>query len=284
MSLVTDVRRQQVAATHELLARGWTKYQLARAVHRGEIIRVRQGWYSAPDLPGEYQRAVRVGGRLACISGARMLGLASPHTSSLHVAVARTSSRLRSPDDARIRRVSGAVVHWTDAGGGTSRIVRTVLECLLDMAYCRPIEQTIAAVDSALRLGYITRASWLRACRGMPRKLRRWLARVDRRAASIIESLTRVRLNGLGLFPRLQVRVPTVGYVDFLIGTALVIETDGFAYHSDAGDFESDRRRDARLSAMGYRVLRFSYKQVTEHWSEVKAAIVSAIARGDHLR
>lgn len=118
----------------------------------------------------------------------------------------------------------------------------------------------------------------------MPRRLRRWLARVDRRAASITESITRVRLNGLGLFPRLQVKISGVGNVDFLIGTALVIEVDGFAYHSDPEDFENDGRRDARLSIRGYRVLRFSYKQVMEHWSEVKAAILAAIARGDHLR
>ena len=283
MHLVADVRRRQVAATHELLSDGWTKYQLARAVHRGEIVRVRQGWYAAPELAADVQRAVRVGGRLTCVSGARMLGLDTRWTPKLHVAVRRHASRLRSPDDARIRRVEGAVVHWTDAGG-EDRAARTVLECLLDMAHCRPVEQTIAAVDSALRLGYLTRASWLRACRTLPRRLRRWLARVDKRAASIIESLTRVRLNGLGIFPQLQVRIGGVGEVDFLIGTVLVVEVDGFAYHADPDDFENDRRRDARLSALGYRVLRFSYKQVTQHWSEVKAAILAAIARGDHLR
>lgn len=244
---------------------------------------MRQGWYAAPELAAELQQAVRVGGRLTCASAARMLGLAAVRSPTLHVAVVPGASRLRSPHDARIRRVDGAVVHWTDTHD-SDRLARSALESLLDMAYCRPVEQTIAAVDSALRLGLFSRQAWLRACRGMPRRLRRLLGRVDRRAESITESITRTRLLGLGVRPLLQVRIAGVGRVDFLIGAALVIEVDGYEYHSDPVTFERDRRRDAGLSVRGYRVLRFSYKQVMERWSEVKAAILAAIARGDHLR
>lgn len=283
MNLDSDIRRRRIAATHELYSDGWTKKQLARAVARADIIRVRQGWYATPDLPIDLLRAARVGGRVTCVSGARFLGLATRDSPTPHVAVPHHSSRLRSPDDPRSRHVGSTRIHWTDAGG-SDRVACTPLECLVEMAGCRPLEQTIAAVDSALRLGYISQAAWTRACRTMPRRLRRWLTQVDRRAASITESITRVRLNGLGIFPRLQVRIPGVGHVDLLIGEALVIEVDGFAYHSDPDDFENDRRRDARLSIRGYRVLRFSYRQVMGHWSEVKAAILAAVARGDHLR
>jgi very-short-patch-repair endonuclease len=87
----------------------------------------------------------------------------------------------------------------------------------------------------------------------------------------------------LGIEPRLQVRISGVGRVDMVIGDRLVLEIDGYAYHSDKERFEADRRRDARLSARGYRVLRFSYDQIFNHWSEVKSAILAAIARGDHL-
>lgn len=117
----------------------------------------------------------------------------------------------------------------------------------------------------------------------MPRRLRRLLARADGRSGSITESVTRVRLQGLGIEPRLQVKFAGIGFVDFLIGEHLVIEVDGWAYHSDADDFENDRRRDARLSVRGYRVLRFSYQQVMSRWGEVKGAILAAMARGDHL-
>lgn len=83
---------------------------------------------------------------------------------------------------------------------------------------------------------------------------------------------------------RQQVRVRGIGRVDFLIGDGLVIEVDGAEFHTSRTDFEEDRRRDALLSALGYRVLRFSYNQIASRWPEVEAAIRAAVARGDHLR
>ena len=283
MSLEHDVRRREVAPTHELLALGWSGRQLSRAVHRGELIRVRQGWYATPDLATPLQEAFRVGGRLTCSQAGRLLGLSVRDTPRVHVAVPAHSSRLRRPDNAREPLgPHDAVIHWV-ADRGRSRLIRDTVDVLADMAYCQPLELTVAAVDSALRLRLIDRGAWLRRCREMPRRLRRLLARVDRRAESITESLVRVRLQGLGIEPRLQVRIVGVGRVDLLIGARLVIEVDGRAYHSDPEAFERDRARDARLSIRGYRVLRFSYRQVMSRWSEVKGSILAAIARGDHL-
>jgi len=152
------------------------------------------------------------------------------------------------------------------------------------MALCASPERTIAAVDSALRLKLLTTAEWAAVLTPLPRRLRRLLARVDVKSQSITESVMRFRLAMLGIATRTQVAVRGVGHVDFLVGTALVIEVDGKKYHTDEGRFEEDRRRDARLSVLGYRVLRFSYRQVFEHWSEVRAAITAAIARGDATR
>jgi very-short-patch-repair endonuclease len=53
--------------------------------------------------------------------------------------------------------------------------------------------------------------------------------------------------------------------VDFLWrDRRLVVETDGFRHHSNRAAFESDRARDAHLQSRGYRVLRFTYRQVSE--------------------
>jgi len=73
-----------------------------------------------------------------------------------------------------------------------------------------------------------------------------------------------------------------LGRVDFVIGDGLVIEADGAEFHTDRASFEDDRRRDAILAALGFRVLRFSYTQIREHPVEVWAAIGAALARGDH--
>jgi very-short-patch-repair endonuclease len=33
----------------------------------------------------------------------------------------------------------------------------------------------------------------------------------------------------------------------------------------------------------GYRVLRFHYDQVVNHWNEVLGSVLAALSRGDHL-
>lgn len=273
----------RLVPTHALLRRGVTSHQLTHAVRSGAIIRVRQGWYSLPGELKEEVRAARVGGRLACCSAAATHGLAI-RGDRLHVEVTAHTSRLRDPDD-HLRRLSGGpVVHWTAQRSAGTDLVVSAVDALRQMALCASPERTIAAVDSALRRQLITEVEWLAILVFLPRKLRRLLSRIDRKAESITESVVRFRLAMLGIATRTQVAITGVGHVDLLIGTALVIEVDGKRYHTDEGQFEKDRRRDARLSARGYRVLRFSYRQVFERWSEVRAAIVAAIARGDSTR
>lgn len=42
---------------------------------------------------------------------------------------------------------------------------------------------------------------------------------------------------------------------------ALVVELDGYAYHSDAVAFERDRERDARLGALHHQVIRITWRR-----------------------
>jgi very-short-patch-repair endonuclease len=51
----------------------------------------------------------------------------------------------------------------------------------------------------------------------------------------------------------------------------LIVETDGFAHHGDRAVFESDRLRDATLQSQGFRVLRFTYRQVKDRTPVVAA-------------
>ncbi|WP_185201318.1 endonuclease domain-containing protein [Glaciihabitans sp. INWT7] len=86
----------------------------------------------------------------------------------------------------------------------------------------------------------------------------------------------------LGLVVRIQVALAPGIRVDMLIGDRLVVEVDGREYHSDPSAFERDRVRDARLTALGYRVLHFSYSQVMYDWPAVEAAILTAMGRREH--
>ena len=44
----------------------------------------------------------------------------------------------------------------------------------------------------------------------------------------------------------------------------LVVETDGYAFHSSRRAFERDRRKDQELQAAGYRVVRFTWRQIAD--------------------
>jgi len=53
----------------------------------------------------------------------------------------------------------------------------------------------------------------------------------------------------------------------------LIVEIDGFAYHCDRGAFERDRSRQNILTAAGWTVLRFTWRQVYENPAGVVAQI-----------
>jgi very-short-patch-repair endonuclease len=274
-----------VAPTYRLLRKGWTGRQLSAAVHAGTIVRVRQGWYASPLESPDRLAAWRVGGRLTCVSGAARLGLWTRPTEAIHVAVPPTASRLRQPFDmgSRLAVDSGVVVHWRARRTG-SAFVESPLTCLIDMCRCEPPDFVVAAVDCALHAGLVSRSTWLRTLADLPLGLRLQLADVDGRSESIIESLCRFRCRRLGLTVRIQVAVVRGVRVDLLIGDSLIVEVDGREHHADPAAFERDRTRDAQLSALGYRVLHFSYRQVMFDWPAVQASILAAMRRGDHRR
>ena len=73
--------------------------------------------------------------------------------------------------------------------------------------------------------------------------------------------------HGLG-FPERQVRFDwrddLPGRVDFVYRRArVVVEVDGRRWHSRDQDFELDRVRDNEAQLRGWRVLRFTWKQIT---------------------
>jgi very-short-patch-repair endonuclease len=69
--------------------------------------------------------------------------------------------------------------------------------------------------------------------------------------------------------------------VDFrVIGTPVILECDGWAYHGlQRKTFESDRARDADLIGAGWIVVRFTYRAITVHPKPTADRIAAAVAR-----
>jgi len=81
--------------------------------------------------------------------------------------------------------------------------------------------------------------------------------------------------------PRPEVNVRLGPYLlDFLWRRQrLVVEVDGFAFHSSRDAFERDRKRDADLVAHGFRVIRITWRQLVREPEALLARLAQALAR-----
>ncbi len=281
-SVYSDVhRRGGIARTYELLRDGHTSHGLTAAVRSGAVNRVRQGHYACPDVPDDEQRAVRVGGRLAGLAGARSYGIWTPPHARLHIAVPVDARALRTTDDPGLRLSTNPDpalrVNWIDRGASGTRTRLSAMQCLQQIVRSETPIVAFAAAESALHLGIVSKATVRRLG---PLKHANAVSRLSESGG---ESLLKFGLLSERVRFRQQTEIAGVGRVDFVLGARLVVEVDGSEFHTSRETFEEDRRRDAVLAARGYRVLRFSYRQVERRWSEVFAAVAAVLARGDHL-
>ena len=275
-----------IATRRQLVALGFTGFQLTAAVRGGVLRRVRRGWYASPGATNDQILAVRVGGRLSHTSAAASYGLWPGFDQRLHLTVSRGAKSLRrhrgpqfdTPDIAK----RPVVVHWLTPGRQdlTSDCTWRVglEECLRHVASTADRETAIACLDTAMQKFRLSRRDIQRIFQGQPARARAIAAASRPGSDSGPESVVRQRLVPCGVTVRQQVRIAGVGRVDMLVGKSLVIEIDGRAYHSDPRAFENDRRRDALLVARGYRVLRFSFQQVFGDWPFVERCILAALA------
>jgi hypothetical protein len=268
-----------VASRDELRALGFGDKAIEHRLAVGRLHRLHLAVYSVGHLhlgrEGRRRAAV-----LACGGGAALShwDAAAQHdllpTRGRRIHVTRPTNAGRAPDPALIHlhRV-GTFRAWEATvidGIPTTTAARTLLD-LSPHLRPRAMEDLIARAD---RLGAFDLAAVRRCLAAHPRqhgapRLRRLLDDLADTGAADLRSPLEVRMLQLcedhGL-PRPVANVTLAGIlVDFhWPGTLLVVETDGYAYHSTRTSFERDRTRDQDLTLAGYTVVRFTYKQVTE--------------------
>ena len=145
---------------------------------------------------------------------------------------------------------------------------------LLDLAAVVDEETLEIALDSALRRGltsvdYLARRFGEKRSRGRPGTavVGRLLAERSRTAGHLESPL---ETKFLRLIRRERLPLPEAGLVvgryrlDFAYpAVRLGIELDGYAFHSGRGTWESDRRRNNDLVALGWTILHFTWDDVT---------------------
>jgi very-short-patch-repair endonuclease len=147
----------------------------------------------------------------------------------------------------------------------------TVRRTLLDLAEHLSLRDLERATDQALGRRLVSRAALGRALELAPgrrggARLRAMLQREAGPALTRSEAearlLSLVRAGGLP-DPQTSKRLGR-DEVDFVWQPhRLIVEVDGFAFHSTRAAFERDRRRDAELHA-GFRVMGVTWRQIVE--------------------
>lgn len=266
-----------IASRGELLAAGATSRGLTSAVRAGNLIRVRRDHYAIPGLPRPIEQAIRVGGKLGCVSALRQMGIFALEPPAAHIRLDREASRCRDPDDRRrslTKLRSGAVVHWGDCrdpGSGNEFCVG-VMDALSDVVNCQPKWLAIAAIDNALFQGFIEphQVHDLLADSAAKREMARL---VNGRAEAGQESVLRGIALEAGWECEIQVRFEEIGRVDTVVEGFAVVEADSRLAHEGWALHVRDRSRDLALAALGFPSLRPVFNRIIYTPQDVERAI-----------
>jgi len=161
--------------------------------------------------------------------------------------------------------------------------VTTVARTLVDLAAVLPLGRLRDLFERAERLGVLDVYSVNEEMRGKrgAKKIRRVLAEwaEPEPAKNEFEQALRTLCREYDM-PLPSQNVVLLGYeVDAFWEPDLVVELDSWEWHKTRRAFEEDRRKAAALEAAGYRVLRFSWRQIRGEPELVAAAIRSGCPR-----
>jgi very-short-patch-repair endonuclease len=153
-----------VVRTRVLIAGGFSRGRIDRAVIAGTLVRVRSGWVCLPDADPQLVGAARAGVVLSCVTQARRLGLADP-VENVRAIVAACQ-----PFDT-------ALAVWESALNKGLADRHALRRLDLPTAARRILERAEPYADSGLETLVIPRLRWLR----LPLRRQIWIAghRVD---------------------------------------------------------------------------------------------------------
>ena len=184
---------------------------------------------------------------------------------------------------------AGIVRHWTRDLPAGDVIVRrgipvtTLVRALIDFAGGAATDRELELALNEARIRHrLDGPALLARARGRPgaARLAGLLAAGPGFTRSEAERrLLRVLRRAALPAPRTNVRLGPVEVDALWADRRLVVEVDGFATHGSSTAFERDRFRDGRLHGAGYRVIRITWRQLTERPEAVAATLGAALSR-----
>lgn len=274
-----------VLSRHELVAWGATTHGLTAAVRGGFLVRPRRDRYCLPGTAHDIVRAVRVGGRLACVSALASYGVFAFDTRTTHIQLPTHASRLRRPEAPRRALADhdedGVHLHWVHGRGeelaaGDVRV--GLADALRQSLLCQKREHAIASLDNAINQGLLEEAAVADLFSPLPQRIRTYQDHIDGRAEAGQESVLRLLVRDRGLACELQPVFVGVGRADMLVEGCLIVEADSRAHHDGWEHHVADRERDLKFAVLGFPSLRPAYNHTMYHPDLVGDAIESLVA------
>ncbi len=280
----------------QLLEAGLSVHQVERRARSGRLVRLHRGVYLHGALTGplEPPLARPMAAVLACGPGAVVSYESAATLWKLVPAAEAGPVHVTVPGGDRGRR-PGLAPHRVASLPGEDRgevdrvPVTAPPRTLVDLAaHVRPrtLEQALAEAE---RTGLAKPEEVARVLERRPRArgratLRQWVSVGREPAYTRSEAEERfLELSAKGDLPepRTNVRIGGVEVDCLWRAERVVVEVDGFAYHAPRRRFEGDRRRDARLAALGFHVVRVTWRQLVDEPEAVlvRLAQILALAR-----
>jgi very-short-patch-repair endonuclease len=256
-------RQHGVVSTAQLNEAGIDKDGISRRVKAGRLHRIHRGVYAVGHrrltFEGRCMAAVLAlgeGAAVSHVSAASLWGMLKPHSGPIHVTV---------PGNAGRKQRRGIAIHRSHS---LIAAVSIVSDGIRVTKAARTLQDLHRAVSDEIYRHAVRRALDLRLISSAQ------LRSDDDLTRSELERLFRTLCRRHRL-PEPEVNARVGPYeVDFLWrDRGLIAETDGFRHHGDRSAFERDRARDAHLQSWGFRVLRFTHRQLTEDRSAVVGAL-----------
>ena len=224
-----------------------------------------RGWiYDKNSFTLHQVRAFVYNACISCVSAAQMYELPvlmEERPQKTHLSV----SYNRGMHPSKLRRFDDVCIHREQFVSDEERrthvaSIGTVLERVL---VCMPLKVSLPMLDAARNRGlYDVSTLTIPPTGSRLPHLKEALSLSSDRARSILETVARLQLIDMGLTPQVGVWIEGVGEVDMIILGFIVIEVDGWAFHSSKEQREKDLKRDRELLRRGYVVLRFTYDDV----------------------
>jgi very-short-patch-repair endonuclease len=283
--------RQRALITHrQLLGLGVSSSAIGRAVARGRLHPVHRGVYAVvalaalPPLAAEHAALLACGPRalLSHASAAALWGLCRPAPGPVTLTLIGTD-RGRSRTGIVVHRAR--VLHRRDAARRSSLPVTSPARTLLDRAAELELRALERELDEVLVRRLTSRTAIGETLARSPGRpgCARLRALIDpardttfTRAASEERMLALLRRGGEA--PETNVAIGSIE-VDFMWRRErVIVEVDGWGSHGLPSAFERDRRRDAELENDGWRVIRVTWRQLTDEPEYVLVTIATALA------